>query len=130
MRALRNSRPDTRWSGRIRSVLIRTGLIGGAALLLMAAGWASSWESIHTAARDIRTVQADFTQEKHLQILAQPLVSRGRLIFAAPDRLRWEYEAPPAQRSFDGPGPGAAFRQDRSDLGPKMLRRRFRPCPS
>jgi outer membrane lipoprotein-sorting protein len=94
MGALRNFRPGTRWSGRIRSVLIRTSLMGTAALLLMGAGWTSSWESIHIAARDIRTVQADFTQEKHLQILAQPLLSRGRLIFAAPDRLRWEYEAP------------------------------------
>lgn len=61
---------------------------------MIAAGWASSWESIHAAAQDIRTVQAAFTQEKHLQILARPLESRGRLIFAAPDRLRWEYEAP------------------------------------
>ena len=68
--------------------------MAGAALLLIAAGWTTSWESIHAAARDIRSVQAAFTQEKHLQILAQPLVSRGRLIFAAPDRLRWEYEAP------------------------------------
>ena len=68
--------------------------MGGAALLLIAAGWSSSWDSIHAAAQNIRNVQAAFTQEKHLQILAQPLASRGRLIFAAPDRLRWEYEAP------------------------------------
>jgi outer membrane lipoprotein-sorting protein len=78
----------------MRSAVIGIGFMAGAALLLIAAGWTSSWESIHTAARDIRTVQAAFTQEKHLQILAQPLLSRGRLIFAAPDRLRWEYEAP------------------------------------
>ena len=39
-------------------------------------------------------MQAAFTQQKHLQILARPLVSRGILIFAAPDRLRWEYQAP------------------------------------
>jgi outer membrane lipoprotein carrier protein len=78
----------------MRSAVIGIGLMAGAALLLIAAGWTSSWESIHAAARDIRTVQAAFTQEKHLQILAQPLLSRGRLVFAAPDRLRWEYEAP------------------------------------
>ena len=74
--------------------MIGIGLLGITALLLIAAGWTTSWESIHAAARDIRTVQADFTQEKHLQILAQPLLSHGRLIFDTPDRLRWEYEAP------------------------------------
>lgn len=42
----------------------------------------------------IRSVQADFTQEKHLQILARPLISRGRFLFKAPDSLRWEYTSP------------------------------------
>ena len=68
--------------------------MGLVALALMTLAWSSSWESIHSAARDIRSVQAAFTQEKHLQILAQPLQSYGLLIFAAPDRLRWEYQAP------------------------------------
>ena len=94
MGGMRHFRPARRGRGCIRSALVRTGLLGGAALLLVAAGWTTSWESIHAAARDIRNVQAAFTQEKHLQILAQPLLSRGRLIFATPDRLRWEYETP------------------------------------
>ena len=68
--------------------------LGLAAFVLVTAGWTSSWDSIRSAARDIQSVQAAFTQEKHLQILAQPLRSNGRLIFAAPDRLRWEYQAP------------------------------------
>jgi hypothetical protein len=67
---------------------------GVLALAVLSVAWTSSWESIRSAAGDIQSVQADFTQEKHLQILAQPLVSRGRLLFEAPDRLRWEYEAP------------------------------------
>jgi len=65
-----------------------------AALLFLTAAWSSSWDSIRAAAGDIQSVQADFTQEKHLQILARPLTSHGILIFAAPDRLRWEYRAP------------------------------------
>lgn len=68
--------------------------IGLIALVWMTLAWSSSWDSIHSAAQDIRSVQATFTQEKHLQILAQPLQSRGLLIFASPDRLRWEYQAP------------------------------------
>lgn len=42
----------------------------------------------------IQTIQAEFTQEKHLKILKKPLVSTGRFIFAAPQSLRWEYHAP------------------------------------
>ncbi len=42
----------------------------------------------------IRSVQADFVQEKQLPILAKPLFSRGRFIFQAPQSLRWEYFTP------------------------------------
>lgn len=46
-----------------------------------------------TSAR-LRSVQADFTQEKHLKILVRPLISRGTLTFQAPQSLRWEYLHP------------------------------------
>lgn len=42
----------------------------------------------------LRSVQADFTQEKHLKILARPLISQGTLAFQAPQSLRWEYLRP------------------------------------
>ncbi len=42
----------------------------------------------------LRSVQANFLQEKHLQILAQPLTSRGVFAFQAPRSLRWEYLYP------------------------------------
>jgi len=42
----------------------------------------------------IESIQADFTQEKHLKILQKPLISTGTFIFAAPDSLRWEYRTP------------------------------------
>jgi outer membrane lipoprotein-sorting protein len=42
----------------------------------------------------LRSVRADFTQEKHMKILIKPLVSKGVLAYAAPDRLRWEYRFP------------------------------------
>ena len=42
----------------------------------------------------LRSVQADFSQEKHLQILARPLLSSGLFIFQAPQSLRWEYQTP------------------------------------
>jgi outer membrane lipoprotein-sorting protein len=43
---------------------------------------------------DIQSIQADFTQEKHLKILARPLISTGKFTFAAPQSLRWEYTTP------------------------------------
>ncbi|WP_310601362.1 outer membrane lipoprotein carrier protein LolA [Desulfobulbus sp.] len=46
------------------------------------------------ASTRLRSVQADFTQEKHLAILTRPLISRGTLAFQAPGSLRWEYLRP------------------------------------
>lgn len=42
----------------------------------------------------IQSIQADFTQEKHLKILARPIISTGTFTFAAPQSLRWEYKTP------------------------------------
>ena len=42
----------------------------------------------------LRSVQADFIQEKHLKILARPIVSTGSFTFHAPQSLRWEYRTP------------------------------------
>lgn len=57
-------------------------------------GWADSWEELKTAAGTVTSIRAGFTQEKHLKILARPLVSEGVLIFQGPDSLRWEYKHP------------------------------------
>ncbi len=42
----------------------------------------------------IESIQADFIQEKHLQILARPILSTGTFAFKAPRSLRWEYNEP------------------------------------
>jgi outer membrane lipoprotein-sorting protein len=42
----------------------------------------------------LRSVQADFLQEKHLKILARPIISTGSFTFQAPQSLRWEYRTP------------------------------------
>lgn len=42
----------------------------------------------------VESVQADFTQEKQLAILARPILSTGRFVFQAPHSLRWEYFSP------------------------------------
>jgi len=42
----------------------------------------------------LRSIKADFIQEKHLKILLRPIISTGTLIFQSPDSLRWEYRTP------------------------------------
>lgn len=46
------------------------------------------------ARKAVKTLKADFTQERRLTLLATSVRSTGRLSFVAPDRLRWEL-APP-----------------------------------
>jgi outer membrane lipoprotein-sorting protein len=57
-------------------------------------GWGSSWEDLKSAAGPIRAISAEFVQEKHMKILARPLISSGVFYFQAPASLRWEYRAP------------------------------------
>jgi outer membrane lipoprotein-sorting protein len=59
-------------------------------LLLSATGFADPAEKPVR----LRSVQADFSQEKHMKILARPLVSHGVFAFQAPQSLRWEYRTP------------------------------------
>lgn len=57
-------------------------------------GWSDSWQGLKDTAKTVNTVTADFVQEKHMKILARPLVSHGAFLFKAPESLRWEYNAP------------------------------------
>lgn len=41
-----------------------------------------------------RSLDARFVQRKASQLLLAPDEARGRFLFAAPDRIRWEYETP------------------------------------
>lgn len=56
--------------------------------------WGFTWEDIRKNAATIHSIHANFIQEKHLKILAKPLISRGSFYFQMPDALRWEYTSP------------------------------------
>jgi outer membrane lipoprotein-sorting protein len=56
--------------------------------------FADDWDEIRNVAKNIKSVSAKFTQQKHIKILARPLVSEGRFYFFAPSSLRWEYISP------------------------------------
>ena len=61
---------------------------------LLTLGWADSFEGIRAAAGNIQSIEADFVQEKHMRILARPLISKGHFVYKAPASLRWEYRHP------------------------------------
>ncbi|MBW2613250.1 MAG: outer membrane lipoprotein carrier protein LolA [Deltaproteobacteria bacterium] len=57
-------------------------------------GWADSWQELKSTAGTVTSVTAGFSQEKHMKILARPLVSQGKFLFKSPNSLRWEYTRP------------------------------------
>ncbi|HBT86979.1 outer membrane lipoprotein carrier protein LolA [Desulfobacter sp.] len=80
-------------------MFIKKRLFLGATTVLMAAvisvgANAASMADIQEAAGTIRSISADFIQEKHMKILVKPLVSKGSIRFQSPDALRFEYREP------------------------------------
>jgi len=71
--------------------MLRAGILSACAVML---GWANTWEDVRRESANIQSVNAHFTQEKHMDILTKPLVSQGRFYFQAPDSVRWEYFSP------------------------------------
>jgi hypothetical protein len=63
-------------------------------VLCLGAGWAQNWDSVRRAGAEVKTISATFVQTKKLKILKEPLVSKGRFVFKAPDSLLWEYSSP------------------------------------
>ncbi len=51
-------------------------------------------EVISAAAQQMRSMQCDFTQTKHLKMLNDDMVSKGRMAYAQPSKLSWEYVTP------------------------------------
>lgn len=63
-------------------------------VIILAPGLTVFAQNVDSAPVRLRSVQADFIQEKEMVILARPLVSTGIFLFQAPGSLRWEYLTP------------------------------------
>ncbi len=74
-----------------KQMLIVIAVLAGCFFFL---GWANNLDEIKQNAQNIRSIQADFVQEKHMKILIKPLISEGKLYFSTPQSLRWEYTRP------------------------------------
>ncbi len=64
------------------------------ALCIIPISWADTWQDLEKSSLKIDSIQASFTQTKHMTLLAKPLVSTGRFYYRKPGSLRWEYDAP------------------------------------
>lgn len=74
-------------------VLVFSGqLFAAAAQQTMLSSPVKDWLAEQTR---LHTWSADLTQTRTLQSLTQPLVSKGHIWFAGPDRFRWELGKPP-----------------------------------
>ena len=78
--------------------------------------YADDWAEIEHVAKNIKSISAKFTQEKHMKILVKPLISEGRFYFTAPDSLRWEYISPVRSILLLDKGRGKSYIQGKNGL--------------
>lgn len=51
-------------------------------------------QQISQAAQSVKTMQCDFVQTKHLKMLNDKMVSKGKMYYQQADKLHWEYTTP------------------------------------
>ncbi len=51
-------------------------------------------QQINQAASQMKTMQCDFVQTKHLKMLNDKMVAKGRMYYRQGNQLRWEYVTP------------------------------------
>lgn len=51
-------------------------------------------QQISQAAQSMKTMQCDFVQTKHLKMLNDKMVSKGKMYYQQADKLHWEYTTP------------------------------------
>ena len=51
-------------------------------------------QKLHVIAAKTTTLQSDFVQIKHLDVLSEDIESNGKLFYKASNKLRWEYTTP------------------------------------
>jgi len=70
------------------------GLAGGFAGYAATFNQQAAIKKISAAAAALKTMQCDFVQTKHLKMLGDEMVSKGKMYCSQPDKLRWQYTTP------------------------------------
>jgi outer membrane lipoprotein-sorting protein len=55
---------------------------------------ASVKAKIEATSKSLKSLKANFTQEKNLLIMDELIQSKGRFVYKTPNSVRWEYQAP------------------------------------
>ena len=51
-------------------------------------------DMVGKASAEMQSLECDFVQTKHLKILNDKMISKGKMYYMQPGRLRWEYTSP------------------------------------
>lgn len=51
-------------------------------------------QKISKVAASLKTMQCEFVQTKHLKMLNDKMISKGKMYYSQADKLRWEYQTP------------------------------------
>jgi outer membrane lipoprotein-sorting protein len=51
-------------------------------------------QELRVQATSVESISSEFSQESHLSVFEETIVSNGRFLFRKPDKLRWEYLHP------------------------------------
>jgi outer membrane lipoprotein-sorting protein len=71
---------------------------------------AEVFSRIEQAASSVQTLSGQFTQEKHLEILENAPISKGKFFYKSPDCLRWEVYEPTSMGFIVNGGKGKRWR--------------------
>lgn len=60
-------------------------------LIVLSVSEADIIDDLKAKQAKVRSVSAQFTQEKHTKLLKKPIRNNGRFFYKQPDKIRWEY---------------------------------------
>ncbi|HUH45614.1 MAG TPA: outer membrane lipoprotein carrier protein LolA [Arenibacter sp.] len=49
---------------------------------------------VNETSKTTRSIQSDFVQYKHLDFLSNDILTHGKMVFKAPNKVKWEYTQP------------------------------------
>ena len=75
-------------------ILLFVPLIGHAQTAVSGAKADEMMQKVGEVAQKTKSLQCSFTQTKTLKMLSQKMVSKGRMCYSQPSKLRWQYTAP------------------------------------
>jgi outer membrane lipoprotein carrier protein len=101
---------------RFRPYIIPLLLLCGAASVCVAADrdTEDALERLKSLTASVDTLRCDFTQTTNIPLFANPVESRGKLLFKKPDSLVWEYTSPTAQGLVFSGGKGFRWEEEKN----------------